>query len=841
MLFQGKGVSMIIVPRIRGLYYMINHVVCFLLLVISLLSSPLHAAKRMIHLHVAYQPVQVTGQQARAIAVNGQIPAPTLRFKQGDHVIIYVHNHLNKDTAIHWHGILVPWQVDGVEGISQTAILPGHVFKYTFTLHQSGTYWYHAHAGLQEQEGVYGAFIIEPLKRAPYSYSKDRVIVLSDWMNTSADHVIANLKKEGDYYAPGFPLQPSLFKFLHDYQHASIAMRHQLIHDYTMMQQMRMSIYDFNDVAYDAFMMNGHSSTDPWYAKVHAGEVVRLRFIGAAASTIFHVKIPGAKMQMVHVQGNDVVPRKVNDFFIAPGETIDVLVKIGQACPYLVYAESRDKVGAVWGVLSPVRLNKIQAPYPFPEPQPVTQEMMKMMMQPKEQKEPTHQMHQSMDMHHDMKMYQHKPMHDQHRKHLNRMMSGIMTMPTEATTRSDHIQSDVHTYTQTTPGTKYQALRAAVKTNDPSKPISGTIKMELFGYMGRYVWFINGQPEYSAHPIVLDPGKRYRFIFTNLSMMHHPMHIHGHWFILRQGNQAYDPLLHTLDVPPGATIVADVDTEASGQWFFHCHMLYHMTSGMSRVLQYSTLLTLVKGKSRPEDSIKTTPFHNRPIVRVDEVRPIEPALVHHPMAHPPGFWLANYLDVGADPFHNVQRFTYKGLFGSDYHKLALFMNEGETFHGHLENADLDVFYWHLLSQFWAIKAGMNYMNQPARTPYWQPGIGIEGLMPYFIDTQARAYYYHDTVKVDLQLSRDTQITNNLLVRLGVRGILASKTVFNAGLGAGLNEMEYTVRPYYRLMPGVSVFVEYENQQDYGAFKVIEKAFDDPTTLNTVSFGLMLVL
>ena len=184
--------------------------------------------------------------------------------------------------------------------------------------------------------------------------------------------------------------------------------------------------------------------------------------------------------------------------------------------------------------------------------------------------------------------------------------------------------------------------------------------------MDRFIWFINGVPEYKAHPIPLKPNKRYRFIFTNPSMMRHPMHIHGHWFILRNGHGRYDPLLHTLDIPPGATVTADLDTDASGQWLFHCHLLYHMMTGMSRVFQYTTLIEITKGKAKPQHIVKETPYYNRPIVRVDELRPIDASLVKHPMAHHTGIWSSTFLDLGADPFNNSQRLTYKGLYGPDY-------------------------------------------------------------------------------------------------------------------------------------------------------------------------------
>lgn len=947
-------------------------------------TSNIFAADRVVNLVVAYKKVNFAGTYRTAIAVNNQIPAPTLHFKEGDKVTINVYNHLDKDTAIHWHGMLVPWQMDGVEGLSQKGIPPNGVFHYQFTLKQSGTYWYHAHAGLQEQQGLYGAFLIDPPKHPSYKYTKDYVVVLSDWTNTEPEQVLAKLKKDGAYYSPRFPLQPSLVKFIHDYQKASLEERKNLIADYKMMQQMRMSIYDISDVAYDAFLLNGQPKSHPWTMPVKVGDIVRLRFIGAGGGTIFNVKIPGASMQMVHVEGNDVKPYAVDTFKIAPGETYDVLVKIEKNDPYIIYAESIDTVGAAYGALvtSPHQPINFQQVSPFPEPLPVTRDMMMLMMEndqgsssmnmemnssSEKQNMPnmsmsgsSHSMssmtmgsknalnmgkmsshkltqpnsdYQSMSntmkmdsnmkmddmpMDHDMQMNdqasskksnaidkksqtkmemkqtnsqtmqmdvtQSQQMGSGSKKSMentsgsmkmnggmqmnhsllmndsNKMrtqtnssaqdkssgamgmkqgsmpMGHSMDMPTEPSIIGDSIFPPDSF--EKTIGTKYQNLVAAVKTNDPNKPVDKVIKMELFGYMDRFIWFINGVPGYKIHhPIILEPNKRYRFIFTNTSMMRHPMHIHGHWFILRNGHGSYDPLLHTLDIPPGATVTADVDADASGQWFFHCHLLYHMMTGMSREFQYSTLIEITKGEAKPENILKQTSYYNRPIVRVDEVRPIDPSLVKHPMVHPAGFWLSTFLDMGADPFHNAQRLTYKGLYGPDYNKLELFTNDAEMKKGVVENADMDIFYWHLISQFWAVKGGVNYFYRPANTPYWQPGVGIEGVMPYFIDTNIRVYTYSGSAKLDAEFSRDSQITNNFFIRAGIRGILTSKTVTRAEIGSGLNQMRYIVRPYYRLAPGLNIFAEYEHEQGYGSYRNILINNGESPIENTLTFGL----
>lgn len=227
-------------------------------------------------------------------------------------------------------------------------------------------------------------------------------------------------------------------------------------------------------------------------------------------------------------------------------------------------------------------------------------------------------------------------------------------------------------------------------------------------------------------------------------------------------------------------------------------------------------------------------------VRIDEVRPIDPMIVMRPMAHHTGLWLATFLDVSADPFYNAQRLIYKGLYGVDYNKLELFIKDAEISQGKIEDADIDIFYWHLINQFWTIKGGANYTYRPATIPYWQAGIGIEGLMPYYIDTDIRVYYYSGSAKIDAEFSRDTQITNNFFIRLGIRSILASKTVTTAEIGTGLNQMRYIIRPYYRLMPGLNVFAEYEREQDYGAFKKFQQQDDEPASDNTLTLGLSIL-
>lgn len=802
------------------------------ILSLSLLFCSTAIAKMdTINLDVDYKTVNFTGKNVQALAINNQIPGPTLHFKEGDTVTINVHNKLKEDTTIHWHGLLVPWNMDGVENVSQAPIVPGGVFQYHFTLKQSGTYWYHAHAGLEEQEGLYGAIIIDPLHPPAYHYNKDYAIVLSDWTNTSADQVMTNLKKTGDYYSSQFPLQTSLVQFIKSYRAATPAEKPGILSAYNMMQHMRMGLYDISDVAYDAFLLNGQSNARPWTAQVNVGDVVRLRFIDAGGSTIFHIKIPNTTMQLISVDGNDIQPLELDTFDIAPGETYDVLVKIQKNNPYIVYAESADTLGAAYGALTTDKNQHVDyaAVKPFPTPQPMAmgnKSTSSMHMSPSTSSQTAQIVHASTVMQPHSQSMENMP-------DMNNMSMEAPKKQTNSAASTDAMENmpDMTTMAvpQTTPGTQYQNFKSLVVTNNPNVPVQ-EIKMVLSGYMNRYIWFINGVPEHEAAPIIIEPGKRYRFIFVNMSMMNHPMHLHGHWMILRNGHGAYDPLVHTINVPPGATVVADFDADASGQWYFHCHNAFHMMSGMARLFQYSNFDENADVTSKNE----TIPVSHTMMKMTNNS---QSSITETPTSHPVHLYQASYVEMDADPFNNIQEATVKSLIGYDYNKLEIYSEEAEINQGVVEDANVDIFYWHLASAFWAVKGGVNYTYRPSETPYWQPGIGIEGLMPYFIDTDIRVYEHAGSVKLNAELSRDTQITNQFFIRTGIQANAASKTVNEDEVGNGFNQMQYILRPYYKLSPNVTLYTEFNYTQDYGQQITIDNNNDQSTQSTTLLFGI----
>lgn len=823
----------------------------FFLLILCGVVSGLYAQTQAIDLTVAYKKVNYAGKTVTAIAVNDQIPGPTLHFQEGDEVIIRVHNHLKEGTAVHWHGLLVPWRMDGVEHLSQEPIPPQGEFTYHFKIKQSGTYWYHAHADLQEQQGLYGALIIDPKKPSTYQYDKDFPIVLSDWSNENPDAIYQHLKQSGDYYSSGAPLQPTLAQFFKDRSAKTQEERGEILQKYWGMQLMRMSVYDLSDVQYDAFLLNGTTPKEPWQQFVKVGDTIRLRLIGAGASTVFNIKVNDAPLKVVEVQGNDVKPYTVNKLSLAPGQTIDVLLTIKENKPYTIYAESLDTSGYAIGVLNPTgaKITQIPAVTPFPPPQPMSMAGMNMS---------------SMD----------QSMSGMNMSGMDKAMSGMNMSgmaPNAPAMQHDMsmMDNDTMTMSEDNEAAQWQAL---TPTNDPSKPVK-VLTMRLGGYMDRYMWFINGLPEYLAKPILIEPGQRYRFVFINETMMHHPMHLHGHWMILRNGHGAYDPLVHTIDVGPFQTVTADFDADAgSGWWYMHCHNLYHMKAGMARVMHYDV----------PDDGMPATPDHKAmtqnsststsmdhmamtqtspTTASMDEMTMPETshtsttmndmamssendfpvAADPYPMpktAHPPGRYLSNDWQYGHDFGRNIDQITATTMYGGDYNKLQLYTNQAQITEGTVTFANLDIFAWHLLDNFWAIKGGANYVYKPAS--YWEPGAGLEGTAPFFITTDIRTYWHDGSGKIDVELSRNTQLTTNWSFFTDIEAVAATQALDYAQIGQGFNYISYTVGPSYQLTKNLALQLQYQYTRSYGDTADILRSDGESITQNLLLIGAELV-
>jgi L-ascorbate oxidase len=520
---------------------------CALALACLGLSTPLVAASY--DLVVENTTLNVSGEPREVMAVNGQIPGPTLRFKEGEDVVIKVTNRMKTDTSIHWHGILLPYQMDGVPGISFPGIKPGETFTYRFTAKQSGTYWYHSHSGLQEQAGVYGPLVIEPAKKEPYRFDREHVVMLTDWTDEKPEHIFSNLKKKSDYYNYS---QRTLGTFLDDAAKKGLgaAMRDRL--DWG---EMRMAPTDIADVTGYTFLTNGMTPAQNWTGLFKPGERVRLRFINGSAMTFFDVRIPGLKMTVVQADGNDVLPMPVDEFRIAVAETYDVIVQPKDDRAYTIFAQSMDRAGAARGTLAPRESMSAEVPALSPRP------LLTMA---------------------DMGMAQGDMGHAGH----GAAMAGAGADP-----HAGHVMGPMSEYAAGSglaPARKeghkflvYGDLRAMRPHEDYRKP-DREIEIRLTGNMERYIWTMNGKKYSEAEPIRLRYGERVRFKFVNDTMMAHPMHLHGMWMQLDNGTGRFSPLKHVINVAPGMTINADVPADATGEWAFHCHLLYHMASGMMR-------------------------------------------------------------------------------------------------------------------------------------------------------------------------------------------------------------------------------------------------------------------
>ncbi|MDF3933174.1 copper resistance system multicopper oxidase [Pseudomonas citronellolis] len=489
----------------------------------------------------------------RALTVNGRTPAPELRFKEGEEVEIRVTNTLDRDTSLHWHGLILPYTQDGVPGISFPGIKPGQTFTYRFTVKQSGTYWYHAHSDFQEIEGLYGPLVIEPKAREPYSYDREYTLLLADWHDSKPETVFANLKKQSDYYNQH---QRTLGDFLAD---ARANGWWATLKDRLDWGGMRMTPTDIADISGFRFLVNGRDAQQNWSGLFKPGERVRLRLINGSGMSYFDVRIPGLKMTVVQADGNDVQPVVVDELRIAVAETYDVIVQPQDARAYTLFAEAMDRSGHARATLAP--REGMQAQVPAPRPRPLLS-MADMGMG-----------HAGMD--HAGMDHAGMAMGD---------MPGMDHAQMASKPRSDYAPGSGLAPQPAQPGERllvYADLKAMRPYADYRAP-DRSIEFRLTGNMERYFWSIDGKKYSEAEPIRLKYGERVRIRFVNDTMMTHPMHLHGMWMQLDKGNGRFNPLKHVVSVAPGSTLEVDVPADALGEWAFHCHLIYHMAAGMMR-------------------------------------------------------------------------------------------------------------------------------------------------------------------------------------------------------------------------------------------------------------------
>jgi CopA family copper-resistance protein len=603
-------------------------------------------------------PVNFTGRNAVATAVNGSIPGPLLRWREGDTVTISVTNRLKVPTSIHWHGVRSPADMDGVPGLSFPGIAAGETFTYRIPVKQSGTYWYHSHSRFQEQTGHYSPLVIDPRDKDSVEYDRDYVIMLSDWTDENPETVFSNLKQQSDYYNYQ---QRTAGTFFSDVRKKGLGAT---VSDRLMWGRMNMNPTDILDVsgATYTYLINGKPPATNWTALFRPRERVRLRFINGSSMTIFDVRIPGLPMTVVQTDGNDVEPVTVDEFRITVAETFDVIVQPQDASAFTIFAQSEDRSGYARATLAPN--SGMTAPVPPMDPRPLlTMVDMGMAMGNMSEMEmgaggaeqnktgsPTETMPGiSMSDMPGMEMESASPsatptaaQHGMQGMKMGDDMSGMdmgkmpgmkaeanppaargpfampfpqpgrettgLSAPTTAGKPSpprpvvlregpqvDNI-AEAPTERLSGPGVglkgngrrvlTYKDLRARYQGADP-RPPSREIEIHLTGNMERFIWGFNGVKFSSAEPIQLKLGERVRFILVNDTMMEHPIHLHGLWSELENGNGELRPYKHTINVKGGERLSYLVSADTPGRWAYHCHLLYHMEAGMFRTVTVS--------------------------------------------------------------------------------------------------------------------------------------------------------------------------------------------------------------------------------------------------------------
>ena len=567
------------------------------------------AASNEIDLAIRRATLDLGGIAASAVTVNGTVPGPLLRFREGDEAVIRVTNHLAEDTSIHWHGLLLPAAMDGVPGVSFDGIKPGTTFVYRFPLKQSGTYWYHSHTGFQEQLGLFGPLIIDPIEPAPYAYDREYVVILSDWTFTDPHLVYSRLKKQSNYYNYQRRTVPDLVADARrEGWKKAFASRREW-------SRMRMDPTDIADLtgATFTYLINGLPPAANWTGLFQSGERVRLRFINASAATYFDVRIPGLPLTVVQADGNDVQPVTVDEFRIGIAETYDVIVTPTEDRAYTLFAETMDRSGYAAGTLAPRA--GLTAPLPPRRKRPLRTMAdmgmgdmagMNMAAAPAAQDHSAHGAPPSAKAAEMPGMEMQAPAVAAPMADMPGMAmpeKGPESAPapvahgpdTHGAGNSMVAMSPRSRLHEPGSGLEDAEHRVLVYTDLRSlqpraevRPPDREIELHITGNMDRYIWGFDGKTFSEAPaPIAFKLGERVRLTFINDTMMDHPMHLHGMWSEPDNGAGAYRPKKHTISVKPGERLSLDIEADAPGFWAMHCHILYHMEAGMFRVVSVS--------------------------------------------------------------------------------------------------------------------------------------------------------------------------------------------------------------------------------------------------------------
>lgn len=502
-------------------------------------GNPMPLARTDFDLEVSSMEVNFTGARRTAVAVNGQVPGPLLVWPEGEIITIRVKNRLTVPTSIHWHGVIVPSDMDGVPGVSFAGIPPGETFVYRFRVNQAGTYWYHSHSRFQEQVGLYGPIVIVPRGGQRQAADREHVVLLSDWSDTDPEHIYRTLKLQSGYYNHGQQTVGDFFNSVHEQGWKSA------VRERRMWGEMRMNRTDLADVSgYTyTYLMNGVPPGGNWTALFKPGERVRLRLINGSSMSFFDVRIPGLKMSVVAADGPDVQPVSVDEIRIAAGEVYDVIVSPEEERAYTIFAQSIDRSGYARGTLSPRPGLESEIPRMDPR-QLLTMTDMGMGMGP------------------DVSM-------------------GPMVDSVAADPRRDLDDPGVGLRGNGRRVLTYADLRTLAPPLDTRSP-SRDVVLHLTGHMERFVWSFSGRKFSESEPLKFNHGERLRLVLINDSMMNHPIHLHGMWGEVEGPDGEVLVRKHTINVQPAQRVSYFVTADAIGRWAYHCHLLYHMEAGMFR-------------------------------------------------------------------------------------------------------------------------------------------------------------------------------------------------------------------------------------------------------------------
>lgn len=743
---------------------MINTLIIYLaaLSYILIFSSYSYAEVVEYKLNVTEKKVNISGKEANALVLNDSIPGPTLKAKVGDTFRVTVTNSLDTDTSIHWHGVLVPNNMDGVPYVNQPPIKAGETFVYEFPIKHSGTYWYHAHSALQEQQGIYGSLVFYP-EHELKDYDEEHMIVLSDWTDENPDQVLANLKKDPDYYALKKDSVQSWFKVL---ENGFEAVKIRIKNAWT-----RMGPMDMSDIGYDAFLINGKKSSVLSHAK--PGTRIKLRIINAAASSYFVLEYSGDSMKVIEADGVKISPFTAQRIRIAMAETYDVIITIPESKTYEFRASAEDGTGYA---VAHIGHGDLIPAATYPKPNLVLMDMsmdhgsmgghdMSSMNMPMSQ----NASHDSMNM----------SIGSDNRKMAKQHDMSTMNMP--APEKTENKEANVGSTAKhsmkgmdhaamkhevSLPKAKplphvdylsnYKSIRSPTKTTLPKNQPVRVVTLKLTGSMERYVWTINDTPMYAADEIVIKKGENVKFVLVNETMMNHPIHLHGHFFRVLNGQGEYSPLKHTVNVSPFETVEIEFDAKEEKDWIFHCHNLYHMKLGMGGIVHY-------------------------------EGTKHDPAFMDHAGAHSSEHGNIWFNSTKIEGFSNFGLATTK------------FMRNNDNFiadfrHNYKKDYEGELIYQRYVSQFLGFYAGGKFEREDGKV-YNRGILGVEYTFPLLLKTDFRI---NSKGKLRFGLANEHQLTDRV----------SFDWIWNT-------DKEYTLELSYALTKQLYISGNYDSREQFG--------------------------